>query len=375
MDDMTREHYLALLSWFGPQTQGLGALLREYGTPQALLTANWQDIHAAEQLAAAPPATQRALGLARKHWPRRNSKAPSVNAVKAPSDIFIPFGDLHYPPSLRAAPDPPPWLFCRGDPACLLRPTVAVVGSRRASHAGLRGAELIAERLAAAGYTVCSGLALGIDGAAHRGALKAGCTSAVLASGIDRASPVRHRPLAEQITQTGCLVSELPAGTPPAKHQFPRRNRIISGLAQATIIVEAALPSGSLHTAAAALEQGRDVYALPWSIFHAQGAGCLRLLRDGATPITALADLASWFPGVAGQRNAPEQMPSGSAGEILQLLGDDGLSLQALVQSTGMLIPQLLALLSELEVQGWLTLSDGRYCRDNRKPCQSRTSC
>lgn len=372
---MTREHYFTLLSWFGAQTQGLGALLREYGTPQALLTADWQDAHTAEQLAAAPIATQRVLGLARKHWPHRKPKTPLFNSLKTPSDIFIPFGDLQYPPALREVPDPPPWLFCRGDPACLLRPTVAIVGSRRASHAGLRAAQLIAERLAAAGYTVCSGLALGIDGAAHRGALQTGVTVAVLASGIDRPSPLRHRHLAEQITQTGCLLSELPAGTPPSKHQFPRRNRIISGLAQSTIIVEAALPSGSLHTAAAALEQGRDVYALPWSIFHVQGAGCLRLLCDGATPITALEELGSLFPGVAHYRDTVLQMPSGRAGQILQLLGDDGLSLQALGQSTGMLIPDLLALLSELEVQGWLSNSDGRYCRDHRKPCHPRTSC
>ncbi|MFT4874316.1 MAG: DNA processing protein [Congregibacter sp.] len=368
---MTREHYLTLLSWSGAQTQGLGTLLREYGTPQALFSANWQDERGIAYLAALPGTTQRVLSRARKHWPRRNPNASTMTSLAVQSDAFIPFGDVQYPAILRDVPDPPPWLFCRGDPACLSRPTIAVVGSRRASHGGLRAAELISGRLAAAGYTVCSGLALGIDGAAHRAALAQGHTVAVLASGVNRASPLRHRQLAEQITETGCLLSELPPGTPPSKHQFPRRNRIISGLAQATIIVEAALPSGSLHTAAAALEQGREVYALPWSIFHEQGAGCRRLLRDGATPITALDELPSLFPGVSQRKECTQLAPPGRAGKLLQLLGDHSLSLQALRQNSGMPITELLALLGDLEVQGWVRNIDGRYCRDDCKPCQS----
>lgn len=367
---MTREHYLTLISWFGPRTQGLGSLLREYGTPQALFTADWQVERATELLGALPEASQGRLMAVRKSWPRRNLGGAQANAAQTLCGTFIPFGDCRYPPALREVPDPPPWLFCRGNPECLLRPTVAIVGSRRASHGGLRAAECIAERLAAAGYTVCSGLALGIDAAAHRGALQAGQTVAVLASGVDRPSPLRHRQLAEHITQAGCLVSELPAGTPPSKHLFPRRNRIISGLAQATIIVEAALPSGSLHTAAAALEQGREVYALPWSIFHAQGAGCLRLLRDGATPITALEELSRLFPGLADYSDATHKMPEGRGGQILQLLGDTGLSLGDLRQSTGMQTSELLAVLGDLEIQGWLCTIDGRYCRDDCKPCQ-----
>ncbi|MDP5070849.1 MAG: DNA-processing protein DprA [Congregibacter sp.] len=379
---MTREHYITLLSWFGAHTQGLGTVLCEYGTPAALFAADWQDERGSEQFAALPGATQRLLLSVRRQWPRRNPKAPLRAAFEAPAlgsantqqpglDAFIPLTDPRYPPALRDIPDPPPWLFCRGDPGCLQRPVVAMVGSRRASHAGLQAAELISQRLAGAGYTVCSGLALGIDAAAHRGALQAGQTVAVLASGVDRASPHSNRQLAEDICRTGCLLSELPATTAPSKYQFPRRNRIISGLAQATIIVEAALPSGSLHTAAAALEQGREVFTLPWSIFHEQGAGCRRLIRDGATPITALEELSELFPGVAGDPFSSSQRLSGAAGRLLELLGDEGLPLPVLAQALNMAIPDLLALLGELELQGCLRNIDGRYCRHDYKPCHA----
>lgn len=372
---MTREHFHILLSWSGTQTQGLGNLLREYQTPAALFAADWLAEPAKQQLAALPRATQSMLARARKHWPLTNRQGTLRETGDAHTDEFIPFGDRRYPDALKEIPDPPPWLFCRGDPSCLAKPAVAIVGSRRASHGGLRAAQEIAQSLAAAGYTVCSGLALGIDAAAHRGALQSGQTAAVLASGLDRASPLRHRKLAADISRRGCVVSELPAGTPPAKHQFPRRNRIISGLAQATVIVEAALPSGSLHTASAALEQGREVLTLPWSIFHEQGAGCRRLLRDGATPITAMEDLSSLFPGVADHQYPSGPTPTGDAAKLLLHLGDEGLALNTLQQITGLPVSDLLALLSELEIEGWLSNIDGRYCRNDCKPCQRQTSC
>lgn len=372
---MTREQHLTLLSWAGLQTQGLGTLLRGFASPGALFAANWQEETLRPHLAILPHSTQTMLLRAQKHWPRRNPKAARNLFIFGQSDTFIPIGDPRYPPMLREAPDPPPWLFCRGNPACLAQAAVAVVGSRRASHGGLRAAQQISAHLAAAGYAVCSGLALGIDAAAHRGALETGATVAVLASGVDRPSPLRHQRLAEQIVEAGCLVSELPATTAPSKYQFPRRNRIISGLSQATIIVEAALPSGSLHTAASALEQGREVYTLPWSVFHEQGAGCRRLLRDGATPITALEELPNLFPGVRDCREAQRELPSGLAGSLLRVLGDEGLSLQSLGQAMEMPVPELLALLSDLELQGWLCSIDGLYCRSDFKPCQPRTSC
>lgn len=372
---MTRKDYFTLLSWAGSQTQGLGTLLQEYGSPRALFTADWPHEADRERLAALPGATQRVLHKARRSWPRPNPR-PLFSALSSiDAQHFVPLGDARYPQRLTEIPDPPPWFFYHGDPDCLSRPAVAIVGSRRASHAGLNAAGAIAAALAASGYTVCSGLALGIDAAAHRGALEEGVTAAVLASGLDLASPLRHRALARDIAVTGCVLTEQPPGTPPSKHQFPRRNRIISGVSQATIIVEAAQPSGSLHTAAAALEQGREVYALPWSIFHQQGAGCLRLIRDGATPITAMDELATLFPGVAPVSQDRCALPPGDAATLLEFLGDTSLSFGALQAGTGLGVPCLLRLLSELELSGWLSRADGRYCRADRKSCKTPGSC
>jgi DNA processing protein len=402
MDDATREDYLRLLSITGSRTRGLGELLRELGSPRALLSLD------DERLADCPQDSQRAVRQLRSACRRIPARSDSYSRCEsrpsgdensadgASESYFIPIGDTRYPPGLRAIPDPPPWLFCRGDPAVLQRPAVAMVGSRRASHAGLSAAREIARCLAGAGYTICSGLALGIDGAAHRGALQSGRTVAVLASGLDQPSPLRHRKLAEEIAIDGCLITELPFGTAPSKQQFPRRNRIISGLARATIIVEAALPSGSLHTAAAALEQGREVLTLPWSIFHHQGAGCLQLLRDGATVISSLDDLSLFFPPFANDHpksavTAPGAnlsdgvpvtvdnrllgLPAGEAGRLLQLIGDGALSVEGLARVSGLAIGSLLVLLGELEVEGWLTRADGLYCRSGCKPCESHDSC
>lgn len=366
MDIATRTEFTTLMTWTGPRTHGLGRLLSEYPSPSAALQADTQ------RLAELPRSTQRVLHEARRHWPRPR---PGAASFERPGVTYIPLNDPRYPELLKATPDPPPWLFCRGDHDCLRKPAVAIVGSRRASHAGLSAASQLAEQLATAGYTICSGLALGIDAAAHQGALQGGRTAAVLASGIDRASPHCHLELARRISVQGCVLTELPPGTPPSKAQFPRRNRIISGLASATIIVEAALPSGSLHTAAAALEQGRDVFVLPWSVFHRQGSGCLRLLRDGATPITDLNELAQFFPRVSEPVSAMQlplaplsitpssSRPSGPAGNLLRLIGDSALSPETLVRDSGIPLGHLLVLLGELEVDGWLQRLDGAYSR------------
>lgn len=392
------ERYAVLRSWVGLQTQGLGALLREYTRLESALYAS------EARLAQLPPATQRVLKAARDAWPRPRPAPPGArapfgpSAQAAPNDPlsplpgaprgertsarpgdpggasggptrFVPITDPAYPALLREAPDPPPWLFYRGDLRCLARPAVALVGTRRASRAGLKAAASLARTLADGGYTVCSGLALGIDAAAHHGALERGVTAAVLASGVDRPSPYRHQSLARRIAERGCLVSELPDGTAPSRAGFPRRNRIISGLCSATIIVEAALPSGSLHTAAAALEQGRDVYVLPWSVFHQQGAGCLALLRDGATPITDLDELSAHFPGVlAPPAPAPSSAPRipAPSRRLLACIGDGGATLDELQRDSGLSAGVLLATLTNLELDGWVCRADGGYRRLRR---------
>lgn len=368
MDDIAWDEHLTLLSWTWESSNGLGTLLREYRTPEHLLSALDQ---LGDSAASVAPATLRALHQARRAWPRRHPRRTAHAQLIGSATAFVPIGSLAYPKALVDIPDPPAWLFCRGDLDCLAAPAVAIVGSRHASHAGLRAADEIAGTLAANGYVVASGLALGIDASAHRGALRQGRTLAVLASGLDRLSPPRHRALGEQIAAKGCLLTELPPGTQPAKHQFPRRNRIISGLARATIIIEAALPSGTLHTAAAALEQGREVYTLPWSIYHPGGSGCLRLLRDGAQPITSLEDLMTLFPGLQMRRgssagsdtlsNATQHSMRGRAGKIIAALGDGSLPLEVLCQTTGIAAGPMLVELAELEMSGWVQLRDGAY--------------
>lgn len=370
MDTTTRNEYTALLSWVGDCTEGLGELLAGSGSPSRLLRLPLS------RLEPLPPRTRRALDRARAGWPR---PGPCVSLIPSPaSDVdFISMGDERFPAALRAIPDPPPWLFCRGDVTSLQGSAVAVVGSRRASRGGLEVARRLGAMLAAAGYTVCSGLALGIDSAAHGGALEEGRTVAVLASGVDRPSPQRHAALARRVMGQGCLLSELPPGTAPAKHRFPRRNRIISGLCEATIIVEAALPSGSLHTASAALEQGRDVYVVPWSLIHPGGAGCLRLLRDGAVPLTSFDDLSHWFPRIdgPGAGDASASFPEGSAAVLLELLGDAELGLDELQRVSGLAPGVLLALLGQLEVDGWILRDDDRYEKNPAKVSTSARSC
>jgi DNA processing protein len=352
-DTVSEDSLLTLAAALGHATRALGELLREGVDPGAILDGD------PRCLARLPGAAAARLPVGA---PRRRRLRDWLGAeLERCAARFVPFGATAYPAALRGIPDPPPWLYCRGDISCLAMPQVAVVGSRRASQAGLQLAEALAARLAGGGYGVCSGMALGIDGAAHRGALQRGHTVAVLGTGIDHCYPVRHAKLAEQIVARGCLVSEMPPGTAAHPGQFPRRNRIISGLAQATVIVEAALPSGSLHTAAAALEQGREVFVFPWSVLHGGGAGCLYLLRDGATPLTSLEELEEHFPLLAGASGG-EPDDEGAA-DLLTLIGDGSPSLQALQTASGLSPAALLALLGRLEADGLVRRADGGYTR------------
>ena len=282
----------------------------------------------------------------------------------------IAISDYRYPPLLRAIHDPPPVLYVRGDPGILQEAHLAVVGSRRASPAGLRIAALLSGQLASAGLHICSGLALGIDGAAHRGAMQAGGKSvAVMASGIDRVYPSRHRDLAGELVNAGCLVSEFAPGVPPRRQNFPRRNRIISGLSLGVLVVEAALPSGSLITARTALEQGREVFALPWSLLHEGGKGCLHLIRDGAKMVQVIDDILEEL-GPLYQLQQELLTPHRSADEIplelsalLQWVGFEAVTLDQLVQHSSLPVAQVLADLSALELAGRIARCAGGYIR------------
>jgi DNA processing protein len=295
--------------------------------------------------------------------------AQAKAAARAVGASVVAIDDELYPPLLRTIHDPPPLLYVRGDPSVLPDAQLAVVGSRRASPAALRVAELLSGQLARAGLHICSGMAIGIDGAAHRGALAAGGRSvAVIATGIDRVYPYRHRALASQLEECGCLVTEFPPGTPPLRQNFPQRNRLISGMSLGVLVIEAALPSGSLITAGTALEQGREVFALPWSVLHEGGRGCLQLIRDGAKMVLAVEDileeLAPLYTLQQHRVDAPSaEVVASNTSWLLGFVGFEMVTLDELVHRSARPVAQVLGELSVLELGGQVTRMAGGYIR------------
>jgi DNA processing protein len=270
--------------------------------------------------------------------------------------------DPVFPALLGAIHDPPPALFVRGsgDVELLSRPAVAVVGARACSAYGRSVARSLARDLAAAGLVVVSGMARGIDGEAHRGALDAGgITVAVLGCGIDRDYPAAHAELARRIAERGLLVSEYEAGIEPAPWRFPARNRIIAGLCGATVVVEARERSGALITADFALEEGRDVLAVPGEITSSLSAGTNALVRLGATPVTCAGDVLELF----GLEPAAEQRAAlGAAAEaLLDRLREGALTVDELVLTSGLDAAQASAALVELELARLVAIEDGVY--------------
>ncbi|RKT28227.1 DNA protecting protein DprA [Roseovarius halotolerans] len=231
-----------------------------------------------------------------------------LRAAKAAGARMICMGDPLYPADLQQIPDAPPLLWAIGDPDVLKRPMVALVGARNASSLGLRMARALAADLAAEGFVVVSGLARGIDTAAHTATLDAG-TVAILAGGVDVMYPAENARLAEGIAKTGLRLSEQPLGMAPQARHFPRRNRIISGIAKAVVVVEAAVKSGSLITARMALDQGREVLAVPGHPFDARAAGCNMLIRDGALLVRRAADVIEALPATAHPAPAQTEIP------------------------------------------------------------------
>ena len=267
------------------------------------------------------------------------------------------------PELLQQIHDPPRSLFLRGgpDPEILARPAVAIVGARACSPYGAQVARMLGRELAAAGLVVVSGLARGIDGEAHRGALDAGgVTVAVLGCGIDRDYPAAHSELARRICGRGLIVSEYEPGVEPAPWRFPARNRIIAGLTAVTVIVEARERSGALITADFALEDGREVFAVPGEITGTLSTGTNRLLRQGATPLTTADDVLELFGLAASQRpRAPTVGPSATA--VLERLADGAASADELSRTTGLDPGPLAAALAELELARLASEADGRY--------------
>jgi len=297
--------------------------------------------------------------------------------LDAPGRHLLTADDPRYPPQLAAIPGSPPALFVQGDPAALSRPQLAIVGSRSATAAGRETAFEFAARLAAAGLVITSGLAVGIDAAAHRGALHArGVTIAVCGTGLDRVYPGEHAALADEIAATGAVVSEFPTGTRPLAQHFPRRNRLLSGLARGVLVIEAAARSGSLITARLAGEQGRDVMAMPGSIHNALSRGCHRLIKDGAALVETVEDVLETLgltvlathANSGAEPHDRMEIPGGrldSGAEILlNALGFGPTDLDRLVERTGLAAQSVISKLQLLELEGRVeSLAGGRYSR------------
>lgn len=282
----------------------------------------------------------------------------------------IDWVDARYPVALTVITDPPPLLWLRGSASAFDAPAVAIVGSRAGSPYALSVAERLAGDLASLGITVVSGLARGVDSAAHRGALAAGRTVAILGSGADIVYPAEHRRLADQVADGGAILSELPPGTPPRKLFFPLRNRIISGLSRAVVVVEAGVKSGSLITARCALEQGRDVLAVPGNVLNDRNRGGHALLRDGARLVESARDI---LEELGLDRRRPEGARPASKGAadprqcdvvLDSLIPGEPCDLEGIAERSGLVVTQLLPRLLELELTGLVArVGGGRFVR------------
>ncbi|AEB86910.1 DNA-protecting protein DprA [Alicycliphilus denitrificans] len=338
-------------------------LLAAFGLPQAVFAqteAAWQSCVTAVQARALAAVPEGLDALLEQTWQWLRADAEPARAI-------VTLGDAAYPPALLATEDPPLLLYLLGAPQFVRgRPfapprCLAMVGSRNPTAQGADHARQFARALRAAGLTIVSGLALGIDAAAHEGALQGPpdpatpATIAVVGTGLDRVYPRANKELAHRIARHGLLVSEYPLGTPPLAANFPKRNRIISGLSQGTLVVEAALASGSLITARLAAEQGREVFAIPGSIHAPQSRGCHALLRQGAklveTAQDVLEELRLPAAGQAPESDAPPPVAP-THQEVLDALGFDPLGLDALVARTGLPAATLQVRLLELELEG-----------------------
>lgn len=333
-------------------------LLERYGDPQAVFRAPRREL---ADLGLPAPALDY---LSAPDWP---AVERDLAWLEVPDNHLLRLADPAYPALLKEIHDPPPLLFVRGDPAHLARPQLAVVGTRNPTPAGRETAREFAAHLAGAGLTITSGLALGVDAAAHRGALEGdGITLAVLGTGPDRVYPAKHRDLAHAIAARGALVSEFCPGTVVQAEHFPRRNRIISGLSLGVLVVEAAVQSGSLITARQALEQGREVFAIPGSIHNPVARGCHALIRQGAKLVETAADILEELGALAGAV-APDRPPAPAAApaldedyrRLLDSLGHEPVSVDLLVERCGLTAEAVSSMLLILELQGHVSAAPG----------------
>ena len=352
------------------QTPGVGrgtlrTLIAELGSPQQIFSAGYRALrrHFSAPLARAlcePPsdAVQRQVDL-------------SMAWLDQPGNHLLTLLDAAYPVALAQIPDPPPLLYLKGRPELLAAPMLAIVGSRNATMQGMANAEVFAQALSCAGLTIVSGLALGIDAAAHLGALgSVGSTVAVIGTGANTVYPARNHALAHRIAEEGCIVSEYALGTPPLAPNFPRRNRIISGLSAGVLVIEAAAQSGSLITAHMAVAQGRDVFAIPGSIHAALAKGCHKLIKEGAKLVESAADVLEELrmsPLAAPARTPAATGASAAGQELLAAMAHEPVDADTLALLCVAEPGQLSLILLELELAGHVErLPGGLFQRINR---------
>ncbi len=333
----------------------LRKLLREFASPERVLAARRAEL---QRLVATDIAAQIASGG------NADGAQHALEWLADRANAIVTLADADYPQLLLQTADPPPLLYVKGRRELLNRAALAVVGSRNATPQGLANAEDFARALSDAGITIVSGLALGIDAAAHRGGLAGMASSiAVVGTGLDVVYPARNRALAHQLAAGGALVSEFALGTPALGANFPRRNRVISGLSRGCLVVEAALQSGSLITARLANEQGREVFALPGSIHSPLAKGCHALIRQGAKLVDCADDILEELH-LAAAPSVAHGTPEPGVARLLAQLGFEPIGLDTLCERCGMGADAVSALLLKLELQGLIAaLPGGQYQR------------
>lgn len=357
--------WIRLSSIEGIGSQTFCQLLKEFGSPADVFSATFKQLTAI---------VSEKIALSIKQDFDEERLKTSQNWLMQANNHLVTLADAQYPQLLLEINDPPPFLYAKGNLALLNQPSIAIVGSRNASVQGEKNAEAFAEGLCRHGLCVVSGLALGIDGAAHRGALKAnGATIAVVGTGLDIVYPAKHRDLAHHIVEHGLIISEFALGTPSKPQNFPKRNRIISGLSLGCLVVEANLQSGSQITARLAGEQGREVFAIPGSIHSPMSKGCHQLIKQGAKLVDDLQDIVeelglSHLPNrqshaTINNENAANTQ-TGSHQTLLDLMGFEPIALDRLVHLSDLTVSEVSSMLMLLELEGSVaSIAGGNFQR------------
>lgn len=350
--------WISLSNIHGIGSQTYCQLLKAFGSPANIYAANFKQL---TEVVSEKIALEITKGV------DDEAVKDALQWLTQDNNHLVTLADENYPKALLEISDPPPFLYAKGNLALLNQPSIAIVGSRNASVQGEKNAEAFAEGLCGYGLCVVSGLALGIDGAAHRGALKAkGATIAVVGTGLDIVYPAKHRDLAHQIIEkNGLIISEFAIGTPSKPQNFPKRNRIISGLSLGCLVVEANLQSGSQITARLSAEQGREVFAIPGSIHSPMSKGCHQLIKQGAKLVDSLQDIVEELKlnhlatNNSASADAENSAPSSP---LLTLMGFEATSLENLVRLSGLTVSEVSSMLMLLELEGRIaSLAGGNY--------------